>query len=126
MVKDIKEEDVTIQELKKELDKLKITVNKLSKQIKDNNFKNNKNKKPKDPNKPKGCLSAYMFFNKHKIEEYKKQNPGEKIYVTEIGKQSGKEWKSMSDNEKDKYIKMANKDKKRYEKEINTYNKNKE
>lgn len=127
MVKDTKTEDITIQELKKELDKLKITVNKLSKQIEDNNLKNNnKVKKTKDPNEPKGCLSAYMFFNKHKIEEYKKQHPGEKIYVTKIGKQSGQEWHTLKDEEKDKYMKMAIKDKKRYEKEINTYNKNKE
>ncbi|KAI7861701.1 high mobility group protein 1, related, partial [Lichtheimia hyalospora FSU 10163] len=78
-------------------------------------------KTKKDPDSPKRPITSFMFFNKYKIDDYKKKNPGKKINVTLISKESGEEWKKLKDNEKDKYIKMANKDKKRYEKEISLY-----
>lgn len=114
------EKQTSIDKLKKEIDVLSKRISKLEVNIKINN------KKIKDPNSPKHPITSFMFFNKYKIDEFKKKNPGQKINVSEIAKQSGKEWKILKDNEKDKYIKMANKDKKRYEKEIALYNKNKE
>lgn len=114
MVKDI---NITI--LEKEIKSLENRINKLEIQTKD--FKSVK--KIKDPNAPKKPISGFMYFNKHKVDEYKKKNPEQKIKVTEISKQSGIEWKGLKDEEKDKYLKMANKDKKRYEKEIAIYNK---
>lgn len=114
--------DINITELQKEIKLLENRVNKLEIIIKDTNKINTK--KLKDPNAPKKPITSFIYYNKHKIDEYKKKNPGQKINVPSLGKQSGEEWKSMSDHEKDKYLKMAIKDKKRYDKEIALYNKN--
>jgi hypothetical protein len=111
--------DITITSLQKEIKTLEKRISKLEIQVKDVN----KPKKIKDPNAPKKPITGFIFFNKHKIDEYKKKNPNQKIKVTEIGKQSGVEWKNLKNDEKDKYLKMAIKDKKRYEKEINLYKK---
>ncbi len=110
------------------IDKLQKEINILSKRVSklEVNIKNNNTKKIKDPNAPKRPVTSFMLFNKHKLDEFKKKNPSQKISVTLIGKQSGQEWKNLKDDEKDKYIKMANKEKKRYEKELALYNKNKE
>lgn len=107
-------------ELQKEIKSLENRINKLELEIK-NNTKSKKTKK--DPNAPKKPVTGYMYFNKYKIDEYKKKHPGQKINITSISKQSGEEWKNLKENEKDKYLKMAIKDKKRYEKEIIIYNK---
>jgi TolA-binding protein len=118
MARKTNSENVDIKDLQEQINKLKIKVNNIETQIDKNNVK-----KKKDPNAPKRNLTSFMFFNKENIEKYKKDNPNEKIYVTKIVKKSGEQWKSLKDNEKDKYIKMATKDKKRYEKEISTYKK---
>lgn len=115
------EKQISIEKLQKEINLLSKRINKLEVNIKTNN-----KKKIKDPNAPKRPVTSFMLFNKHKLDEFKKKNPGQKLSVTLIGKQSGKEWKGFKDDEKDKYIKMANKEKKRYEKELALYNKNKE
>lgn len=114
--------DTNITDLQKEVKLLEDRINKLEIKIKDNNKINIK--KTKDPNAPKRPITSFIYYNKHKIDEFKKKNPGKKIDVTSIGKQSGQEWKNLKDEEKDKYLKMAVKDKKRYEKEIVLYNKN--
>lgn len=114
--------EITLDSLKKEINLLEKRINELENIVKNNN----KPKKIKDTNAPKKPISAFIFFNKHKIDDYKKKNIGQKINVALIGKQSGQEWKKMSDHEKDKFIKMATKDKKRYEKEIESYNKKQE
>jgi hypothetical protein len=110
------------------IDKLQKEINILSKRVSrlEVNIKTNNTKKVKDPNAPKRPVTSFMLFNKHKLDEFKKKNPGQKISVTLISKQSGQEWKNLKDDEKDKYIKIANKEKKRYEKELALYNKNKE
>lgn len=113
--------DITVAELQKEIKLLENRINELEIKTKDVNKFNVK--RVKDPNAPKKPITAFIFFNKHKIDDYKKKNPGQKINVTLIGKQSGQEWKTLKDDEKDKYLKMAIKDKKRYEKEITSYNK---
>lgn len=111
--------DKSITDLKKEIKLLEERINKLEIKIKDvNNF--NK-KKIKDPNAPKNPTNAFIFFNKHKIEDYKKKNPDKKINVVLISKDASKEWKTLKDEEKDKYLKMSIKDKKRYEKEFSLY-----
>lgn len=114
--------DISVNELQKEIKSLENRIKKLEINIENNNNTNSKKKK-KDPNAPKKPVTGYMYFNKYKIDEYKKKNPGQKINVTLISKQSGEEWKNLKEHEKDKYLKMAIKDKKRYEKEIIIYNK---
>jgi structure-specific recognition protein 1 len=113
--------DITITDLQKKIKSLESRIEKLELLIKNNK---NETKKVKDPDAPKKSISAYMFFSKHKIDDYKKKHPDQKIKVTEISKQSAQEWKLLKDDEKDKFLKLANKDKKRYEKEIAIYNKN--
>lgn len=113
--------DINISDLQKEIKALEIRINNLVINIKGIN-KSNK-KKNKDPNSPKKPISSYMYFNKHKIDEYKKKNPDQKIKLASISKQIGQEWKTLKDDEKDKYIRLANKDKKRYEKDIASYKK---
>lgn len=123
MVKKNNAEDISIQDLQKQITKLDLVVNKIEIEIK----KNNVNKKKfKDPNMPKKPMTPFIFFNKENIDEYKRKNPNEKVYVTKIVKKSGEDWKKLKENEKEKYIKMFDKDKKRYEKEIIKYNKEKD
>lgn len=115
--------DISIKDLQKQITKLKLSVEKIEKQIEQNGINKKKNK---DPNCPKKPLTPFMVYNKEKIEEYKEKNPNEKIYVTKFVKKSGEDWKKLKDSEKEKYIKIFDKDKKRYEKEIVKYNKEKE
>jgi hypothetical protein len=123
MVKKNNTENISIQDLQKQITKLNLVVNKIEIEIK----KNNVNKKKfKDPNMPKKPMTPFIFFNKENIDEYKRKNPNEKVYVTKIVKKSGEDWKKLKENEKEKYIKMSDKDKKRYEKEIIKYNKEKD
>ena len=110
--------ETTITSLKKEIQLLENRISKLEVQ--------NKSKKIKDPNAPKKNKTAYMFYNIEKINEYKKKNPDQKIKVSEIAKESGKEWKKIKDDEKkyEKYKKLEDNDKKRYKKETDIYEKN--
>jgi hypothetical protein len=123
MVKKNNAEDISIQNLQKQITKLNLVVNKIEIEIK----KNNVNKKKfKDPTMPKKPITPFIFFNKENIDEYKRKNPNEKVYVTKIVKKSGEDWKKLKENEKEKYIKMSDKDKERYKKEIIKYNKEKD
>ena len=71
----------------------------------------------KDPNKPKGPTSSYMFFcavNRSKLV-------GESQSVVDSGRILGTKWAALSEKEKAKYTKMADKDRARYEKEMAKY-----
>lgn len=59
--------------------------------------------------------SSYMFFAKLNREKVKNENPG--IKFGQIAKKLGKIWNSMSEAEKAPYVKMAEEDKERYNKE---------
>jgi hypothetical protein len=120
----------------KEINKSKISINELQKQIKilekkisqlEITTKNNKQLKikNKDPKKPKKYKTAYMFFNIERVEEFKKKNPNTKINIIEIAKENSEKWKKVKEDEKiyEKYKKLENKDKNRYKKELDTYNK---
>ncbi len=89
--------------------------------------KKRKLKKQKNPYAPKKPKSSYFFFcdeyRTSLIEKYKKKSKGKKQDKSMMGmvaKELGKMWKEL-DN-KDKYNKMSVEDKKRYEKEMNTFN----
>tara|TARA_B000000441_G_C21413718_1_gene161759 strand:- start:19 stop:441 length:423 start_codon:yes stop_codon:yes gene_type:complete len=84
-------------------------------------------KKQKNPHAPKKPKSSYFFFcDEHRsalIEKHKKKNKGKKQDKSMMGlvaKELGKMWKELKS--KDKYNKMSVDDKKRYEKEMNTFN----
>jgi hypothetical protein len=125
MVKENKTTDTTFEYLHDQIKKLNLRVEKLEKFI--NNNKNNKNKKkPKDPNAPKKNMSAFFHFAKEKREQFKKNNPDAKVYVVIINKKAKEEWDVLDELQKKKYIELADKDEKRYKKEIKKYNEKKE
>jgi len=69
----------------------------------------NKDKKVKDPNQPKRPLSAYMFFAQEVRPEFSSKP------VTEQAKALGARWSLLNDHQKEKYNRLAEKDKKRYQ-----------
>jgi hypothetical protein len=78
----------------------------------------------KDPNKPKKPKSGFLFFcDKERgklIDNEKKKN--KKVVIGNIAKELGKMWKKLSQNEKNKYGEMKNKDQVRYITELEAYN----
>ena len=78
----------------------------------------------KDPNKPKKPKSGFLFFcDEHRpkmIESQKKKN--KKVVIGDIAKELGKKWKKLTDSQRGKYNTMNEKDKERYNKEIENYN----
>jgi len=81
--------------------------------------KKKRKKKKKDPNKPKRSMSSFMFFANEKRNQVREENPSLKI--TEIGKKLSELWKEISPEEKQRFIDMAEKDKDRYKKAIESY-----
>ena len=78
----------------------------------------------KDPNKPKKPKSGFLFFcDEHRpkmIESQKKKK--KKVVIGDIAKELGKKWKKLNDAQKAKYAAMNEKDKERYNKELEVYN----
>jgi hypothetical protein len=72
----------------------------------------------KDPNKPKGRTSAYAFFVQEKRNESKAK--GEEVDFTAFSKECADKWKD-SRLDKGSYIKKAEVDKARYEREMASY-----
>lgn len=84
-------------------------------------------KKKKDPNLPTGPRTAFILFSMDKRDEAKKQL-GPDAKQTEITKLVGEMWSKKRDGKHkdiDKYNKLAQKDKVRYEKEMEEYKKSK-
>jgi structure-specific recognition protein 1 len=81
-------------------------------------------KEKKDPNKPKGALSAYMFYTKHNRKRISEENEG--IKFGEVGKKCGEEWAALDAMGKKKYEDMNAEDKKRHTKEMEAYNNDKD
>jgi len=80
-----------------------------------------KKKKNKDPNKPKRSMSSFMYFANEQRQSVRDKYPD--IKITEIGKKLSEMWKVMSQEEKQKYIDQAEKDKNRYTSEMEIYKK---
>ena len=73
----------------------------------------------KDPNKPKGRTSAYAFFVQDRRLYYK--NLGENVDFTEFSKECSRLWKDIKHGDKEKFVKKAEEDKCRYNKEMAGY-----
>jgi len=71
--------------------------------------------------KPKGRTSAYAYFVKTCRDEHRTKYPNENVVFSEFSKKCADEWKTMSDGEKKRFHAMAEKDKKRHEKEMASY-----
>jgi len=79
-----------------------------------------KTKKKKDPNAPKKALSAYIFFtteNRGQIQAQMKDSTSQPELLSEVGRQ----WRELSPEKKEKYVKLANEDKERYAKDMEKY-----
>ena len=76
-------------------------------------------KEKKDKNAPKRAISAFFFYQKERREPLKKEKPN--LNNKELISQMSVEWNKMKENEKKKYLDLAEKDKKRYEKEKAEY-----
>jgi len=72
-------------------------------------------KKKSKRNGPKRARTAYIFFCTEQRPVIKQDNPD--MNTKEVTSQLGVQWKELSDTEKKPYIKLAEKDKDRYEKE---------
>ncbi|EAN88319.1 High mobility group protein TDP1 [Trypanosoma cruzi] len=80
---------------------------------------NKKEKKPDDY--PKAALSPYILFGNDHRDKVKEQNP--EMKNTEILQSLGKMWAEASDAVKEKYKKLAEDDKKRFDRELSEYKK---
>lgn len=69
----------------------------------------------KQPSGPKKGLSSYIFFCKEYRLKVKEENPD--MSAKDITSELGKLWRNMSESDKKPYIKLAVKDKNRYEDE---------
>ena len=66
------------------------------------------------------CRSAFLFFSAQKRPQLKSANP--KASNGDHSKQLSSEWKQMTDEEKEPYIKMADRDKERYHQQKVAFN----
>jgi len=82
-------------------------------------YKNPKDKKKRKvkSDSPKRGRSSYIFFCKENREEVS----GMGLKNTDILKKLGEMWKGLDDQDKKKYVKMAEDDKDRYEEEMKMY-----
>lgn len=83
--------------------------------------KKKKHKKSKDPNAPKRPTSAYFYFAADQRPALKKENPS--LTITEQATKIGALWRDLDDDAKQPYQDKAEKDKQRYTKEMDAYNK---
>jgi len=83
-----------------------------------------KKKRKKDPNEPKQPSNAYIFWSRENRKLVADENP--KSNGKEINKLCGQKWKTLTEAEKEKYVKMYEQDKERYKKQMEEYNKKKE
>jgi len=76
-------------------------------------------RKKKDPNAPKRALSAFFHFCNDERPKVKAEL-GEAT-VGEIAKELGRRWQACTDGDKSRFEAMAQKDKQRYEREMQIY-----
>ena len=78
-----------------------------------------KAKKKKDPNAPKGKSSAFIFFGSATRAEIKAAHPDWSL--GDVGRELGKRWKELSEDDKKPYHDLAAKDAERYKTEMEAY-----
>ena len=80
-----------------------------------------KKKKIRDPNRPKKNKNGYMFFCQENRNQVKESHPN--IDGKDLVKILSGMWNKMTTKERAPYQAKADKDKVRYQKEMETYNK---
>ena len=78
-------------------------------------------KKVKDPNAPKKGMTAFLHYVTTRANPYKKEHPG--MAHKDVISKMGSIWKSLSDEDKSPYEKLAVQDKKKYEEAKKAYEK---
>lgn len=78
-----------------------------------------KTKAKKDPSAPKSQRTAYVLYCNDHRANVKAENP--EISFMEVNKILGAMWKNADDKEKEKYKKLSEQDKIRFEKEMESY-----
>ena len=78
-----------------------------------------KAKKKKDPNAPKGKSSAFIFFGSATRAEIKAAHPDWSL--GDVGRELGKRWKELTEDDKKPYHDLAAKDAERYKTEMEAY-----
>lgn len=81
--------------------------------------KKKKEKKLKDPGMPKRACIAYIFYTQDRRNSLIKEKPD--LNNKQIISEMSKEWNSLSEKDKEPYVKKAEADKERYKKEMNMY-----
>jgi hypothetical protein len=81
--------------------------------------KEKKKKAEKDPNAPKRNLSSYMLYSQAVRQDTVAQHPA--LKAVDIAKLIGEKWNALSDKEKLPYVKQAEKEKARFDKETVQY-----
>lgn len=71
--------------------------------------------------KPRGRMSAYAFFVQTCREEHKKSHPEENVQFADFSRQCADRWKTMTDDEKHRFQALSDKDKARYDTEMQDY-----
>ena len=66
----------------------------------------------KDPNKPKGALSAFMYFSSATRPWIKEKSPD--MPFGDVAKEVGRLWKELGDDDKAPFVKLAAADKIRW------------
>ncbi|WAR29748.1 HM20A-like protein [Mya arenaria] len=83
--------------------------------------KGKKRKKAKDTNAPKQPLSGYIRFVNERRERVRQENPGMTFAV--MTRMLGSEWTKLPQHEKQKYLEDAERDKERFNREMEAYQK---
>ncbi|KAI7897133.1 high mobility group box domain-containing protein [Mucor mucedo] len=81
--------------------------------------KKKKKKMEKDPNAPKRNLSSYMLYSQAVRPATVAQHPD--LKAVDIAKLIGDKWNALTDKEKQPYVKQAEKEKARFDKELLSY-----
>ncbi|CAM6098873.1 unnamed protein product [Calypogeia fissa] len=81
--------------------------------------KRTSSRKVKDKKRPKRALGPYMYFCKDQRKDIQDQNPN--MSFGDIGRVLGSQWSRLNEKEKQKYVRKAQTDKRRYDKEMKRY-----
>lgn len=81
--------------------------------------KRRRKKKVKDPDAPKRCMSAFFWFSQDERPKVKAANPD--FGVADIAKELSRRWSQASESVREKFDKLAEKDRERYDKDKKAY-----
>jgi len=82
-----------------------------------------KRKRSKDPNAPKRSLSAFFWFCNDERPKIRGMNP--EYTVGDVAKELGRMWAQVDGQTRERYNLMAERDKQRYQREMEGYKNNK-